>query len=339
MLSLKMLRSGLTVNVSAMSSRTSVLRAFGRNNRSDLVTSKQRSSRSAIALLIGLLLIGLLAFSIAAREHVITTGMLFVPSGSMPHPPSVPTSYTNSNAKGQHQATTTALDDALELRVAFRPAATEGSGFVSFAAPNLLTVTAPGAVRVEFYYGGTGTSIGLGTLVHTDRSDSGQFTYLIPKCFSEPRLNIVAYWPNGEAREHIVGFVNCVSDVSKLPKPGRIVVNSPRAGEVWKVGETHMIRWWTSGYTPSSTVSIQIESLGAKSTPTYTVHGPSAELVETINSGSYSWMIPAGLAGLDFAHSWSGQSLVYNIRIYVGVGEDFREISAVSDGTFQVVAK
>lgn len=112
----------------------------------------------------------------------------------------------------------------------------------------------------------------------------------------------------GKAFEVKSSLFSIVSSTSTQPS---LTVTSPNGGEAWKVGETQLIRWGSSGIAANYNVQI-----GIIDTRYNTEVGPRGEAIIAYsipNTGSYSWTIPQSVGTMDLRDT--GQS-VYKIVVH-----------------------
>ena len=172
---------------------------------------------------------------------------------------------------------------------------------------------------LQFYLIKKDGSIGAGILAVDDAEESGTI-YYTPTDASTWQGKL----PAGKdyvARVHVAGNPKyfetkqfTIKNATDEPPAGMTVkLTSPNGDDVWPVGTRQKISWTTTGY--PSTAKIQ---LGMYDTRYSTEAGPYPEylIVNTTNTGSYTWNIPDELKA-DYDNAGVGH---HKVTIYVGDG-------------------
>ena len=119
-------------------------------------------------------------------------------------------------------------------------------------------------------------------------------------------------------------------DVCEVKSEKSITVLSPNGWEIWQIGATYTIQWSATGY-PSYT-AVQI---GLRDNRYSTELGSGeAVIVNTTNTGSYSFTVPASLGAL--SGGLLGGTNVYSAIIYVDGGGPGK--SDTSNAPFSIVS-
>jgi len=113
-----------------------------------------------------------------------------------------------------------------------------------------------------------------------------------------------------------------------------ITILSPNGGERWEIGETYSIQWSTVGYNSNATVQIRLTDARY---PYYDAREEITVVVETPNTGSYSWVIPSIVVPTS-----GGAGPTHKMQIYIkpaneGWGGD--DAIDESDNYFSVVGE
>jgi hypothetical protein len=106
-----------------------------------------------------------------------------------------------------------------------------------------------------------------------------------------------------------------------------IRIISPNGGEVWEVGKTYTIRWNTIGFPSTSRVQITLRDTRYSSE----IGLGEALIVNTVNSGSYTWSIPSQLGSMIL-----GDGNVYKVIIHIDEGGSGKY--NISDDYFSIVS-
>jgi peptidoglycan hydrolase-like protein with peptidoglycan-binding domain len=117
------------------------------------------------------------------------------------------------------------------------------------------------------------------------------------------------------------------SNYFSIVEKSSITILYPNGGENWVVGNINQIRWSTTGFSSSTPVQIGLRD---------TRYNPNlgegeAIIINTINSGSYSWTIPTKIGSMTL-----GAGNVYQIVIYIEGGGPGK--NDLSDNYFSIIS-